>query len=360
MTTQFKTGEGIRFQQPEHGLNLVMRFRIQNLVQYDDLVEAGGPTLLSAPRRARFRLGGAVYDPKLRFNLQLGFSRTDVDTNLDLTGNGNPNIIRDASVSYDLTPYLSVAFGQMKLPGNRSRVISSGEMQMIDRSLLNRAFNLDRDFALEWTLNTGHGEDPHAVIQAALSGGGGRNSVARSSMAGAATLRAEILPSGDFKNDGDYVEGDLEFEESLKTSFGLTSHWNRNPSRMNGATGIVFQDDQNRLYSTTIADALAKYQGWSFSAEWMWKRWILNAPSALDLNNAGWGLNIQAGKMLSRSWEAVARYTQVKGNLQVESITAGVNRYWIGHRLKGQLDASRTFFSFGPQLSLRMQLELGI
>ena len=40
-------------------------------------------------------------------------------------------------------------FGQGKLPGNRERVISSGNLQQVDRSLLNSLFTIDRDFGFQ-------------------------------------------------------------------------------------------------------------------------------------------------------------------------------------------------------------------
>jgi hypothetical protein len=39
--------------------------------------------------------------------------------------------------------------GQTKLPGNIERVVSSGNMQFIDRSLLNARFNIDRDMGIQ-------------------------------------------------------------------------------------------------------------------------------------------------------------------------------------------------------------------
>ena len=48
----------------------------------------------------------------------------------------------------------SIKFGQGKLPGNRERVISSGNLQLVDRSRLNSRYNIDRDvgFTLSnWT-----------------------------------------------------------------------------------------------------------------------------------------------------------------------------------------------------------------
>ncbi len=39
--------------------------------------------------------------------------------------------------------------GQTKLPGNVERVVSSGDLQLIDRSLPNSRFNIDRDMGIQ-------------------------------------------------------------------------------------------------------------------------------------------------------------------------------------------------------------------
>ena len=41
-------------------------------------------------------------------------------------------------------------FGQAKLPGNRERIVSSGNLQFVDRSILNAGFNIDRDLGIQF------------------------------------------------------------------------------------------------------------------------------------------------------------------------------------------------------------------
>ena len=38
---------------------------------------------------------------------------------------------------------------KLKLPGNVERVVSSANLQLIDRSLLNSRFNIDRDLGIQ-------------------------------------------------------------------------------------------------------------------------------------------------------------------------------------------------------------------
>ena len=52
-------------------------------------------------------------------------------------------------IQYNFYKNLSIKLGQGKLPGNRERVISSGNLQFVDRSRLNSRFNIDRDFGAQ-------------------------------------------------------------------------------------------------------------------------------------------------------------------------------------------------------------------
>ena len=77
-------------------------------------------------RRLRLRFDGFLYTPKLTYLIQLSFSRGD----LDYESLGFPNIVRDAYIQYAVSKSFSVGFGQTKLPGNRQRVTSSGDLQL--------------------------------------------------------------------------------------------------------------------------------------------------------------------------------------------------------------------------------------
>jgi hypothetical protein len=101
-------------------------------------------------RRVRLRLDGFVFDPKWTYALQLSFTRADQDWDVSNV----PNILRDSMIFYRPNKHWTIGFGQCKLPGNRQRVISSGEQQFTDRSLVNSTFNIDRDFGLMHPTNS--------------------------------------------------------------------------------------------------------------------------------------------------------------------------------------------------------------
>ena len=92
-------------------------------------------------RRMRMKIGGHGYKPwiKYYFELDLQPSRR---SNQDET-NSTARLI---DWRIDIQPYEVLAFrvGQWKINYNRERVDSSGKQQFVERSIVNRVFNIDR------------------------------------------------------------------------------------------------------------------------------------------------------------------------------------------------------------------------
>src|SRR5690606_40725738 len=144
-------------------------------------------------RRARLKFDGFAYSPKLRYKIELGFSGPDMDGASEFTGHA-PNIIFDAVVMWEFYKNFKLWVGQTKLPGNRERVISSGNMQFIDRSILNSNFNIDRDvgFQLRHQFNASKNFVIREIL--AVSQGEGRNVITGNLGGHQYTGRLEVLP----------------------------------------------------------------------------------------------------------------------------------------------------------------------
>ena len=99
-------------------------------------------------RRARLKFNGFAFSPKLKYKIELGLSNRDISGASEFTSNA-PRYILDAVVKWNFHENFELWFGQTKLPGNRERVISSGNLQQVDRSLLNSRFNIDRDLGIQ-------------------------------------------------------------------------------------------------------------------------------------------------------------------------------------------------------------------
>lgn len=363
-------GDGIEFSMPHDQFHMNLRFRMQNLAAFefpDDNQNASEDALMDwQVRRLRLRMNGFVISQKLRYLLQLSFSRGDQDWD----NSGFPNVVRDAMVMYQVTPSWQLGFGQGKLPGNRQRVISSGDQQFTDRSIVNAAFNIDRDFGVQsqWTLRSG--EDVFRW-KAAISSGEGRNRSVEPDGKLFYTSRLEWLPLGDFLRNGEFFESDLVFEKNLKWAIGITSAFLDGAARSNGPVGKIFTTTGafgdpvvRRSQWVHYFDTLFKWQGHSLYLEWVQResdRPVLNTQQAVLI---GQGYNIQLGKMLTTQTELALRHSAILPERdvvgyygRVREWTVGVNHFLNGHRVKLQANVGRTE---GVQHFARFQIELGI
>ena len=374
--------DGVVFQNADSSTRVLMRFRMQNWATYttkttdvdQDLDLSAGSTDF-AVRRLRLRFGGSLYDPRLTFNLQLSFSRSDQDWN----DTQFPNIIRDAMIFWNFSPNLQVGFGQTKLPGNRQRVISSADLEQPDRSIVNGAFNLDRDFGFQgfWRPLTG---SVIVNLRGAVTTGDGRNQPSISGGGLAYTGRAEVLPFGAFKNGGDYFEGDLMREQTPKLSVGVTYHHNDNQTRTRGPLGRALYG--RRSSEVIYADALLKYQGFSLYTEYA-QRTSNDPVTYKDTSRkdyaavlVGRGYMIQGSYIFPSMWNVGARYAVVDAGSQLAGLAeyqkqvnvSGVVGYYINrHRIKANLELGTnriTQLSSGTEVQhsfyTRFNVELGI
>ncbi|MFT5891810.1 MAG: phosphate-selective porin OprO/OprP, partial [Dokdonia sp.] len=125
-------------------------------------------------RRARFKFDGFAFSPKLKYKFELGLSNRDISGGSQFTRD-TPRYILDAVVMWHFAPDWELWVGQTKLPGNIERVVSSGNLQFVDRSILNSRFNIDRDVGLQLRHKDKLGKDFVIREKIAVSQGEGRN-----------------------------------------------------------------------------------------------------------------------------------------------------------------------------------------
>lgn len=360
--------QGISIQQDSSFL-LNLRFRMQNrfgyLSQLDDTTAPGYDIRV---RRLRLRLDGFALSPKLSYYIQLSFSAGDQD---QIEGFAL-NIVRDAMVYYEPTSSLYIGLGQGKLPGNRQRVISSGNLQMPERSYANQFYTLDRDVGF-FMYKTFTSRSQLFKVKAAITAGEGRIS-GFSNTALAYTLRIEYLPFGSFRNTGDYSEGDLEYEVSPRLSIGITYSLNQRALRVGGQLGKPLGSPAD--ITTLIADAIFKYRGWAVSGEAFYRIIYPYNPSDVSVLSiySGYAWNLQASKVWNGRHEISLRWTEVqplhtRRDFQAfwRTRAVGYSYYIKGHRIKAQLylgidDRTATLSLPGlrNRLSALFQVEFGI
>jgi phosphate-selective porin OprO and OprP len=343
----FQFTNGIGMTTPDSLFAINFRFRVQSRAGYTSVSEKNlRPENIEARvRRLRLRFEGFIVNPKIHYGIQLSFSRGDMDwADIDnSTINSSPNVVRDAVVSYRPNDHFSIVFGQTKLPGNRQRVNSSGQLQFADRSITNAAFNIDRDFGLQFAWRNKLSSMAY-VLKGAVSSGEGRNATA--SNAGLAyTGRVELLPFGTFTNEGDYFAGDLEREPKPRVSIAAGYHFNDSAMRTAGTLGKDLY--QTRDIRSFIADFLLKYRGFALSAEYIARN--ADMPITANPQNEERIIYVGEGKMAQMSYlfknniELASRYAIIspyrsiqEKELQTQEMGFCVTKYLKKHRVKIQ------------------------
>lgn len=325
-------------------------------------------------RRARLKFDGFAYSPKLEYKLELGLSNRDISGASTHTSNA-PNYIFDAVLKWNFYKNFTLWAGQTKLPGNRERVISSGNLQFVDRSLLNNAFNIDRDMGTQLRHEFKIGENFEVREMVAVSQGEGRNVTADNLGGYQWTSRVELLPFGSFQKEGDYSGSDLQREQKPKLSIAASYDVNNKAVKTRSNMGSYMETD-NGFFETDIhtlfVDMMFNYKGFSLMAEYANREAeqaiAKNSDGSLtgDVVNVGKGLNAQVGYLFKNNWELATRFTYIEMDKKItgddieRQYTFGVSKYIVGHKLKVQSDMSYLDVqgSKDNELMYRLQIDL--
>jgi len=334
------------------------RFQVRSMSSWDhNGNQYGSPNHNFIVRRARLKFDGFAYSPKLKYKLELGLSNRDISGANEFNRN-TPRYILDAVIMWNFSGNWELWAGQTKLPGNVERVVSSANLQLVDRSLLNSRFNIDRDLGVQLRHKTNLGGDFLMREKFAVSQGEGRNVTEGNEGGLQYTARLEFLPFGTFKSKGDYSQSDLKREAKPKLMLGFTYNYNQGAVRERGFAGDYMIRTDGSIYetdqTTIFADAMFKYNGFSFMGEYAKRTADDEIATELDgltptgdLVLTGNALNLQAGYLFKSNYEIAARFTtleyeNVTGALPTEQYTLGINKYVVGHKLKVQSDISYT------------------
>jgi len=354
-------------------MNVSARMQMLGTSNWDLNNGLSNPSSSLLVRRARLKFSGFAYSPKLKYKLELGLSNRDIGKASSFT-NEAPKYILDAVVKWNFSGNFVLWFGQTKLPGNRERVISSGDLQQVDRSLLNSRFNIDRDmgFQLRHHFNL---TDTFIVKEMfAVSQGEGRNITTGNLGGHQYTSRVELLPFGKFASKGDYRGSDLKFEPTPKLALGFTYDFNNDAVKNRSNQGSYMTNDTG-FYSTNIStvfvDAMYKHKGFSVMAEYAYRdaedAFAKNSDGTLtgDVVQVGNALNLQTGYLLTKTLEISGRYTNIDWDSDItgkgaeNQYTLGLSKYIVGHKLKVQTDVSYLdLASKTNQFMYRLQVDI--
>ncbi len=353
-----KFGKGFQIMGKDSTYFMKIGIRTQSLfsnewtVTNDDLGNIGKHESSFMIRRARLKFNGFAYSPKLTYKIELGLSNRDISGSNTPEFNNSPKYILDAYVQWNFYKNFSILAGQTKLPGNRERVISSANLQFVDRSRLNSRYNLDRDMGLHLKHHFTIFNNFLIKEIVAFSQGEGRNVTAGNIGGYDYTFRVEALPFGKFQSKGDYIGAAIKRESKPKLSIGITYDMNVDAGRERGQNGSFIKDSVGnyvgKTLNTLFVDLMFKYKQFSLMGEYANKTTLDGDANVYSGTNiigtyfTGTGLNVQAGWMFSNNWEVGMRYTDITPEINVSSIekdySLAVSKYFVGHKLKIQTD----------------------
>ena len=333
----------------------------------------GSPESNFLVRRARLKFKGFAYSPKLTYKLELGLSNRDISGANQFTSNA-PRYILDAYVRWNFYKNFTLQAGQGKLPGNIERVISSGDLAMVDRSILNSKFNIDRDLGVQLRHHFKLSENFIVKEIFAISQGEGRNITAGNLGGHQYTGRVEVLPFGNFKSKGDYRGADLEREQTPKLLIGVVYDLNNDAvkSRSNQGSYLETTDGFYKTdVNTLFFDTHFKYRGFSIMAEYADRDAddpvAKNSDDSLtgDVVNIGNATNFQMGYVMPSNLSVTGRYTNINfdsivtSNNKITQYTLGLSKYVAKHKLKVQTDITyEDSVSSNDKIVYRLQFDI--
>ncbi len=352
-------GKGLQVMANDSSFYMKIGLRFQNLVTADwSLADAANGydadfTANALVRRSRLKFDGWAHNKKLKYKLELSLSNRDNGGGTNDNFGNAANIILDAIVEYNFYKNLSIAFGQSKLAGNRERVVSSGNLQFVDRSRLNSRFTLDRDMFLQLKHFHYIGDDFLMRENVSIASGEGKNQITGDNDGFAYTYRVELLPFGEFQSKGDYIGSAIKRESTPKLALGFTYDKNNNALRERGQKGTFLTDRSDSFIAKDLnsffADLMFKYQGISVMAEYVDRTTSDGISLIFDEEGSqigkyytGSAYNVAAGYMFDNNMEVALRLTEIAADSSTDEThyTIGINKFFVGHKLKIQMDYS--------------------
>lgn len=311
-------------------------------------------------RRARLKVGGHSFKPWFNYYLEYELFSSN---------------LLDFRLMYEKNPWLKVKMGQWKVQYNRERMISSGKQQTVERSILTRAFTVDRqqgvsvfghiegekllnlNYWLSVFMGTGRGQlkndDNHLMYMSRIQW----------------NFMGRLL---------DFSGSDIQYNNEFVGLLAVAAVTNRSPytrfSQSGGGQLEGFEQGLPGQYRVNqmMQESAGKYKGFSWQQELHYKqiRDYVNTSTTNMLGNL-----VQAGYFFHRLWNVVPENVELyvrqafylpdidASNQLRNEVTFGCNWFVVGHRFKLTGEASHLRSDFVSQESMegwRYRLQLDV
>jgi hypothetical protein len=376
---KFRPGKGVEINSADDDFQLRIRVRVQMLYSYvhDENLGTNEGDEPEANlndfrlRRARFVFQGHAFGEHNQYKLEIDPLRKD-------------NVVLDYYLDFTKNRDIQVRVGQYKISSNRQRVISSGNLQMVDRSIVNAEFSLDRDMSIDIRSRDFLGKNKMRYVFG-ISTGNGLNNPQFTDFSMVYLARLEYLPLGIFRD-----MSEVDFARTKpRLAIGATYSFFQGANRVRGMVGDDFADGGTANYHFAYVDAILKARGFSAITEFSFREGYRKTigdntvPPGCDLadpgcsladetaprNGLGWML--QAGYLIPNTrFEFAARGALIKANSKRGATsltdrygtTFSVSYYFARHPFKIQADVSQLWEdTFGEGSTVfRLQLQASL
>lgn len=302
-------------------------------------------------RRLRLVFSGNVFSKSIKYFVQLAVAPRELNFVDGVARNGP---LLDNYVVFDRLRDANLRIGLYRVMYTRERNIADINPLLIDRSLANAEFNVDRDIGLDV-----RSEDVGGLgklrYYAGVFMGDGRDQNRFSDPGLMYTARVDFLPFGLFD---DFEASDQTRLRRPRLSLGFAYAFNDRARNNRGVLGSPPSDGGTTDYHNLTTDMMFKWAGFSLEAAFLWREGRRNpghavddmgAPLPVEAARNGHGWMAQAAFLVPRTGlEPALRTSGIRG-LGLTSMPdrnelgGGLNYYFAGHNLKLQLDYFRTW-----------------
>jgi hypothetical protein len=348
---RFTPGKGIGLTSKDgrFALNLSLRTGFQYTAKH---VREGGPSFQHALelRRLRAVFWGHVFGEHNKYFFQLALAPRELQLR-DGTLHSHP--AWDVYMTFDHLRDLTLRIGLYRPQYSRERLIQDINPLLVDRSLANGEFNLDRDIGFDLRSEDFLGLG-RLRYYAGVFMGEGRNAEGFSDSGLLYTGRVDVLPLGLFD---DYDSADLARGKRFRMSLGAAYAYIDRAHNDKGVLGERPADGGTTDMHNATADAVIKFGGLYLEGGYLWRHGKRRRGTAVDdagvpiptaaaRNGEGWFA--QAGFLIPYTvLEPTFRVSQVIGLGPGTALDdggelgGGLNYYFAGHNLKLQADYFR-------------------
>lgn len=286
-------------------------------------------------RSAKLIFHGHAFHPSLTYHFQMN------------AGNGQV-AAEDIYARWTPDPALAFVIGQIEVPFNRRHITLEAYQELIDRSIVNDRFTLQRDIgAAVYASDRGHRFEATLGVW-----NGSRQNVPNDDRTYMGTLRLAYNPFGPIS----FRDADLA--DSRRPLLSIAAAGAYNPARIVPDNSGKADPVTWRHVAQAVGEVTLRYRGVSLSTEAHVRHRDIDGDGRLDF-----GLFGQAGVfILPKHLQVAARFAAVHGKLQptdlTRELTAGATYYFRGHRLKLTVDTSQLVQAGGTRdYRVRSQLQ---